>query len=65
MQKEGGDFDKKYALTVRSDTSWILLGVSASLGYKIRQFDIIIAFLNSKMDKRIYTKQHKGFEQKN
>lgn len=55
MQKEGRDFDEKYAPTVRSDTSRILLGVSASLGYKIRQFDIITAFLNSKMDKRIFT----------
>ncbi len=59
---EGRNFDEKYSPTVRSDTFWILLGVSDRLGYKIRQFDIITAFLNSKMDKRIYTTQPKGFE---
>ena len=63
MQKEGQDYENTYAPTVRSDTSRVLLGVSASLDYKIRQFDIITAFLNSKMDKRIYTTQPKGFEQ--
>ena len=62
MQKEGQDFEEKYASTIRSDTSQILVGVSASLGYKICQFDIITAFFNSKIDKRIYITQLKEFK---
>lgn len=65
MQKKSQDFDEKYTSTIRSDISRILFKVSASLRYKIRQFDIITAFLNSKIDKCIYTTQLKGFEQGN
>lgn len=65
MQKESRDFEKKYALTVRSNISRILLRISASLEYKICQFDIIITFFNSKMVKHIYTTQPKEFEQRN
>lgn len=56
------DFEKKYALIIRSDISQIIFEIFASLRYKICQFDIIITFLNLKINKRIYITQPKRFK---
>jgi hypothetical protein len=61
-QIEGVDYEEKYAPVVRSDTSRILLSIAATLDWKIRQFDVKLAFLNEVMNRMIYTVQPKGFE---
>ena len=62
MQVEGRDYNEKFAPVVRSDTSRILLSVAATKGWRIRQFDIKVAFLNSNMDRKLYTTEPKGYE---
>lgn len=62
VQVQGRDYDKKYAPVVRSDTSRILLSVAATRGWRIRQYDIKTAFLNSQMDRKLYTAEPKGYE---
>jgi hypothetical protein len=64
-QVEEIDYEKKYALVIRSDTSRILLSIVAILDWKIRQFDVKLAFLNEMMNRMIYTVQSKEFERKN
>lgn len=39
-QIQGRDYEETYAPVIRSDTSRILLAISAKLGWKIKQFDI-------------------------
>ena len=62
-QVQGRDYEETYAPVIRSDTSRILLAISAKLGWKIKQFDIDTAFLYGPMDRRLYTTQLQGFEQ--
>jgi Na+-transporting NADH:ubiquinone oxidoreductase subunit NqrC len=61
-QIEGMDYEEKYASVVRSDTSRILLSIATILDWKIRQFDVKLAFLNEMMNRMIYTIQSKEFE---
>ena len=61
-QVKGRDYDKSYAPVVRSDTSRILLSIAAHKGWKIRQYDIETAFLNSQINRMLYTAEPKGFE---
>jgi hypothetical protein len=61
-QVEGRDYEEKYAPVVRSDTSRILLAITAAKGWHCRQFDVSTAFLYGKMDRPLYTKQPTGFE---
>ena len=61
-QVEGRDYTESYAPTVRSDTSRILLAISAAKNWHVHQCDIDTAFLYGKMDKQIYTIQPEGFE---
>jgi histone deacetylase 1/2 len=63
-QIEDLDYEKKYASVIRSDTSRILLSIAASLDWKIRQFDVKLAFLNEIMNRMIYIVQSKDFETK-
>jgi histone deacetylase 1/2 len=63
-QIAGIDYEEKYASVIRSDTSRILLSIAASLNWKIRQFDVKLAFLNEIMNRMIYIVQSKDFETK-
>jgi hypothetical protein len=63
-QIEEQDYEETYASVIRSDTSRILLSIAVIKGWKIRQFDIKLAFLNEVMNRMIYTAQPKEFEQK-
>ena len=62
MQVEERDYKKKFALVVRSDTSCILLSVAATRGWRICQFDIKTAFLNSNIDRKLYTAEPQGYK---
>jgi hypothetical protein len=61
-QIERIDYEEKYASVIRFDTSRILLSITAILGWKFRQFDVKLAFLNEMMNRIIYTIQSKEFE---
>ncbi len=64
-QIEKIDYEKKYALVVRSDTFRISLLIATILDWKIRQFDVKLAFLNEMMNRMIYIVQSKEFERRN
>lgn len=61
-QVEERGYDKKVAPINRPDTSRILLSVAATKNWKIRQFDIKTAFLNSQIDLKLYSEEPKGHE---
>ena len=61
VQKQG--YEKIYTPVIYSDTSRILLAISAKLGWKITQFDIDTTFLYGLIDRRLYTTQPQGFKQ--
>jgi hypothetical protein len=61
-QIEDVNYEEKYASIIRSDTSRILLSIAIILDWKIRQFDVKLAFLNEVMNRMIYIVQSKNFE---
>ena len=62
VQVQGRDYDDKFAPVVRSDTTRFLLAVAATRNWRMRQFDIKTAFLNSNMDRKLFTQEPKGYE---
>ncbi len=56
-QIEDLDYEKKYVSVIRFNTSCILLSIIASLNWKIRQFDVKLAFLNEIINRMIYIVQ--------
>jgi Na+-transporting NADH:ubiquinone oxidoreductase subunit NqrC len=56
------NYEEKYVSVVRFDTSRILLSIAVILDWKIRQFDVKLAFLNEMMNRMIYIVQSKDFE---
>ena len=62
VQVESRDYGDKFALVVRLDTFRILLSVSATKNWRMRQFDIKTAFLNSNMDCKLYTQEPESYE---
>ncbi len=61
-QIEKIDYEEKYVFVVRSDTFRILLSIAITLDWKIRQFDVKLAFLNEMINRMIYIVQSKEFE---
>ena len=64
-QKQGIDYDDTYASVVRPSSVKILLTIAATKNWTIKQFDIMTAFLNAKLDKPVYVQQPHGFEKDN
>ena len=60
-QVPGRDYGDTYAPTVRSETSRLLLSLAAKHDWECDQLDAITAFLNSKIDRKIYMWQPNGF----
>lgn len=65
-QIKGLDYEDTYASVGKIDSLRILLALSVSntstRRWKIRQFNIVTAFLNGDMKDRVYAKQPTGFE---
>jgi Na+-transporting NADH:ubiquinone oxidoreductase subunit NqrC len=61
-QIERVDYEEKYVSVIRFDTSRILLSIATILDWKIRQFDVKLAFLNEVINWMIYIVQSKEFE---
>jgi hypothetical protein len=58
------DYGDTYAPTVRSEISQLLLSLTAKYDWECDQLDAITAFLNSKIDRKIYMWQPAGFPRK-
>jgi hypothetical protein len=55
------DYGDTYAPTVRSETSRLLLSLTAKYDWECDQLDAITAFLNSKIDRKLYMWQPNDF----
>lgn len=53
-----------YAATLASEVMRFLLSIAAYFGLEIAQYDAVTAFLNSNLDKIVYTFQSPGFAKK-
>ena len=62
-QRPGVDFDETYAPVMTTTTMRTLLSIGASKGWIIEMDDVNTAYLNGKIDKEIYIRQLRGFEQ--
>ena len=61
-QSPGIDYQETFAPVVRYETVRFLFAVSAQLGFSVHHMDVTTAFLNGKLEERIYMRQPPGFE---
>jgi hypothetical protein len=61
-QKEGIDYEKKFAPVARLEAIRILLAFFVAKGFRLYQMDVKIAFLNGFLEEEVYVRQPPGFE---
>ncbi|CAK5275548.1 unnamed protein product [Mycena citricolor] len=61
---EGWDFGTKWAMVARMESVWMVFAVAAVKKLHVRQWDFSGAYLNGTMDRAVYMKQPRGFEEK-
>ncbi|GJP60772.1 hypothetical protein CLOP_g17997 [Closterium sp. NIES-67] len=59
---KGKDYDEVFAPVGKGTTLRVLLAIAALLGWKIRQMDIVTAFLNGIILEEVYMKQPEGLD---
>ena len=59
-QVEGRDFDQVYAPTLDNESLKLLLTIATTFKFHISSADVTTAYLNSKIDKKLYIKQPIG-----
>jgi len=64
-QKEGIDYEKIFAPTLRYTTIRLLVSFAATMGWNIHQMDVKTAFLNGTIDEEVHIKQPEGFKVNN
>ncbi|GJP86143.1 hypothetical protein CLOP_g16206 [Closterium sp. NIES-67] len=62
QQTKGKDYDEVFAPVGKGTTLRVLLAMAALLGWKIRQMDIVTAFLNGIILEEVYMKQPEGLD---
>ncbi|GJP67721.1 hypothetical protein CLOP_g24508 [Closterium sp. NIES-67] len=62
QQTKGKDYDEVFAPVGKGTTLRVLLAMAALLGWKIRQMDIVTAFLNGIILEEVYMKQREGLD---
>ncbi|GJP58372.1 hypothetical protein CLOP_g6300 [Closterium sp. NIES-67] len=62
QQTKGKDYDEVFAPVGKGTTLRVLLAIAALLGWKIRQMDIVTAFLNGIILEEVYIKQPEGLD---
>ncbi|GJP38931.1 hypothetical protein CLOM_g23340 [Closterium sp. NIES-68] len=62
QQTKGKDYDEVFAPVGKGTTVRVLLAIAALLGWKIRQMDIVTAFLNGIIMEEVYMKQPEGLD---
>ena len=60
-QIEGRDYENVYAPTLNAESLKLLIIIAISLNFKIVSADFTTAYLNSRIDKKIFMKQPEGF----
>jgi hypothetical protein len=60
QQAEGIDYSEIFAAVVKPVSYRILFALAACLGWKVRQMDVVTAFLNGSLDKSVYMKPPPG-----
>ncbi|KAL6193395.1 hypothetical protein ACLB2K_034479 [Fragaria x ananassa] len=61
-QTEGLDYTETFSPIVRHSTVRIILALTASSGWKLRQFDVKNTFLHGDLQEDIFMRQPQGFE---
>src|SRR6185503_5887146 len=61
-QRPGIDFDETFSPVARLDTIRIIFAISTQRGLKLRQLDIVGAFLQSDLQEEIFMEQPEGLE---
>ena len=61
-QVEGIDFDESFASVAWLESIWILLSIACIMNFKLYQMDVKSAFLNDFLNKEVFFKQPKGFQ---
>ncbi|GJP53599.1 hypothetical protein CLOM_g12753 [Closterium sp. NIES-68] len=62
QQTKGKDYNEVFAPVGKGTTLRVLLAIAALLGWKIRQMDIVTAFLNGIILEEVYMKQPEGLD---
>ncbi|KAG2736889.1 hypothetical protein G9P44_000979 [Scheffersomyces stipitis] len=62
QQRYGVDYKETFAPVIRSESVKLLLALAALYGKKVHQMDVSTAFLNGKIDLKIYMKQPSGYQ---
>src|SRR5271169_5627672 len=62
-QRPGIDFDETFAPVAHQESIRMLLALAAQHGYRLRQIDVVRAFLNGDIDKQVFMKQPPEFVQ--
>ena len=60
-QKYGTDFDETFCPVVRQESLRLLMALSVQHGLTLHQIDVTTAFLNGKLDKKVYMHQPNGY----
>nr|GEX35088.1 retrovirus-related Pol polyprotein from transposon TNT 1-94 [Tanacetum cinerariifolium] len=61
-QEEGIHYDETFAPVARMEAIRIFLAFTTYINFKVYQIDVKSGFLNGKLKKEVYVKQHYGFE---
>jgi len=61
-QEDGIDYDETFAPVARLEAIRMFLAFSAHKGFKVYQMDVKSAFLNGKLEEKVYVEQPPGFE---
>jgi hypothetical protein len=61
-KKVGIDYEETFAPVARLETIRILLAFSVAKGFKLRQMDVKITFINGVLEEEVYVRQPPGFE---
>jgi hypothetical protein len=61
-QKEGEYYDKTFSLVAIYTSIRAIISLVASMGWKLHQMDVKIAFLNGAIEEEVYIEQPQGFE---
>ena len=64
-QQEGIDYDETYAPVARLEAIRLLIAFASYKNFKLFQMDVKTAFLNGKLQEKVYVKQPPGFEDRN
>jgi hypothetical protein len=60
-QVEGIDYEETFVLVARYTSIRTIIALAASMGWKLHQMEVKIAFLNGEIEEEVYIEQPEGF----